>query len=240
MGDLILHRGAMEVGRKDLDLIPVPAATSSYQPVSHYQLAEKMIDVAGNVMTGFTLHKEMYGVTRNGMQMFAVLQYKNSDQMLGLSIGIRNSYDKSMVVGFCCGASVFVCDNLAFSGQIVVMRKHTKNVWNEIQERAIITCYEASHVYKQIQDDAERMRLVPLDMNAGYAHLGICSGHDFIGPRQYVVAQKEWQNPTHEEFKERNAWSLYNAITAALKSEPPASVMEKHIALHAYFSNMAR
>ena len=40
-------------------------------------------------------------------------------------VGFRNSHDKSMVAGICAGARVFVCDNLAFSGDFSEKRKHT-------------------------------------------------------------------------------------------------------------------
>ena len=53
-----------------------------------------------------------------------------------------------------------------------------------------------------------------------------------IKPRQLTQTLREWRNPIHDEFKERNVWSLYNAMTSALKSTPPNKIMEKHIDLH--------
>ncbi len=45
---------------------------------------------------------------------------------VALAVGCRNSVDKSLPIGFCCGQRVFVCDSLAFSSDVVITRKHTR------------------------------------------------------------------------------------------------------------------
>jgi len=42
-----------------------------------------------------------------------------------LVVGLRNSHDKSFPAGLVIGASVLVCDNLSFSGEVRLARKHT-------------------------------------------------------------------------------------------------------------------
>ena len=43
-------------------------------------------------------------------------------------VGVRNSHDKSFPAGLVIGASIFVCDNLSFSGEVKLARKHTVHV----------------------------------------------------------------------------------------------------------------
>src|SRR5713226_654707 len=44
------------------------------------------------------------------------------------SIGIRNSHDKSLRLGLTAGMRVFVCSNIAFSGEFTpVLAKHTRS-----------------------------------------------------------------------------------------------------------------
>src|SRR5205085_6826115 len=44
------------------------------------------------------------------------------------SIGLRNSHDKSMRLALTCGYRVFVCSNMAFSGDFTpVLAKHSKS-----------------------------------------------------------------------------------------------------------------
>ena len=52
--------------------------------------------------------------------------------LFGLVIGLRNSHDKSFPSALALGNRVFVCDNLAFSGEIKLSRKHTKNISRDL------------------------------------------------------------------------------------------------------------
>jgi hypothetical protein len=42
------------------------------------------------------------------------------------AVGIRNSHDKTFPAGLVAGTKVFCCDNLAFSGEVQISRKHTR------------------------------------------------------------------------------------------------------------------
>ena len=64
----------------------------------------------------------------NEAQFFATLDLAASiGTGVALSVGIRNSIDKTLPLGFCAGNRVFVCDNLSFSAELLVNRKHTVN-----------------------------------------------------------------------------------------------------------------
>jgi len=58
----------------------------------------------------------------------------------GLVVGVRNSHDKSFPAALVLGASVFVCDNLSFSGEVRLARKHTAHIERDLPhlvERAV-------------------------------------------------------------------------------------------------------
>jgi hypothetical protein len=152
---LLMHKeGGRYVAKEELDLIPMPEATESYVPVSHYHLADKFLTISQDILRDYTLIGENYGIARQGNQLFAVLKFKNDNSEMGLSIAFRNSYDRSMAIGMAVGSQVFCCDNLSLSGEIVVMKKHTKNVWAELEETAIATIYKSQKNYEQIVCDA--------------------------------------------------------------------------------------
>ena len=46
-----------------------------------------------------------------------------------------------------------------------------------------------------------------------------------LSPRTLPLALKQWREPSFQEFRERNVWSLFNAMTFALgeRSEQSAS-----------------
>jgi len=232
MNGILMHRGGELVTRDQLDLIALPEPTESYVPVSHYNLADKFLTISQDILRNYVLIGESYGIARQGNQLFAVLKFKNDKSDVGLSIAFRNSYDRSMAIGMAIGATVFVCDNLALSGEIVVMKKHTKNVWAELEETAIATIYRSQRNYEQIVCDAETFKALPMENMEAFQLMGVLFGHNVISPRQMTVLKSEWLRPRYEDFQPRNMWSFYNAGTECLKSCPPVSIMEKHIRLH--------
>lgn len=229
MSELITNQ---KVSRDDLALIPVPPATATYQPVSHYDLASSFATIGKDILTDYVLVGENYGIARNGNQLFAVLNFKKDNSEMALSVGFRNSYDKSMSIGFCCGAQVFVCENMSFTGDIMVMRKHTKHILTELEDLAITTLYKAQYTFTKLIKDSDTMKTLQMVDDEAFRQLGYLFGHGVLSPRQLPVAKSQWLEPKHSEFEPRNAWSFYNACTAALKSSPPISVMERHIKLH--------
>ena len=229
---LLLHCGGELATLEDLRHISLPEKTPSYQPVSHYELALALGNIAARMLPEYQMVNSQYGVARNGNQLFGVHTYRNGHQDLGLTIGFRNSYDKSLSIGIAAGASVFVCDNLALTGQITLMRKHTTNVLDDLESLAFKAIYHAGGNFRRIAESAESMKGIPIDDSEAYRNIGYLYGKGVLTPRQLPVAKSEWLKPSHDEFRERNLWSFYNACTESLKSCPPAHIMERHIHLH--------
>lgn len=232
MADLLLHRGGQLVPKEDLRLIPLPPQTDSYQPVSHYNLANSFLTIGQDLLKDYTLIGEQYALARQGNQLFAILNFRGDAPDMALSIGFRNSYDKSMSIGLCMGASVFVCDNLALTGEIAVMRRHTPNVLTELEDLAITTLYKAQYTFQKLIKDAGLMKGREMNDDQAFKMLGLLYGRDILSPRQLPVVLENWGKPKHYEFQPRNLWSFYNACTEALKSTPPLQIMERHIKAH--------
>ena len=233
MSSLLMHAGGEYVTLDDLRAVPIPEETETYKPVNHWDLAVNLQKASQTLLTDCKLANAQYGLARKGNQMFGVLTYRQGpDDPLGLSIGFRNSYDKSMCVGIAIGAEIFICDNLAFTGEIAIMRRHTANVLQDLEELIITTIYRSRNNFLKIQEDSDRMRLAGLCDDDAFRMLGLLFGRAVLSPRQLPVVKKEWLAPTHDAFQERTLWSFYNACTAALKSCQPNRIMEKHIELH--------
>lgn len=229
---LLVHTGGSAVTRDDLALVPVPEATDSYVPVPHNYLADTLSTIGRDILKDFTLAKEQFALARDGKQMFGVLVFKSGHAELGLSIGFRNSYDKSMAIGIAIGAEVFVCDNLAFAGDVTILRKHTVNVWASLENTAISTLYRSQKTFEKIVDDSEALKAKMIGNDEAFKLIGLLFGKGVLTPRQLPGIKKEWLNPSFEDFKPRTMWSFYNACTETLKGCPPLVIMEKHMALH--------
>ena len=234
---LLLHCGAEEATMDQLANIPLPKETKSYKPVGHAELAKMLAKMATNLLPEFELVNTQFGLARDGAKMFGVHTFKNGDSALGLSIGFRNSYDRSLSVGIAVGASVFVCDNLMLTGDLTVLRKHTANVHADIDSLALSAIYKSRSAFNQIKADAEAMKQVAMSDDEAYRMLGLIYGRGIINPRQIPVVKNEWLKPSHDAFEDRNLWSFYNAVTESLKTSPPQSILERHLAIHKQLMN---
>ena len=234
---LLLHKGAEPATIEQLAMIPLPQETRSYKPVAHHELANMLSSMAGNLLPEFELVNTQFGLARDGAKMFGVHTFKNGDSALGLSIGFRNSYDRSLSVGIALGAQVFCCDNLCLHGELKILRKHTSNVHADIDSLALSAIYRSRSAFNQIKQDAEVMKQIPMSDDEAYRMLGLVYGRGIITPRQIPVVKSEWLEPSHDAFEDRNLWSFYNAVTESLKSSPPQSIMERHLAIHKQLMN---
>ena len=118
----------------EAEVIQVPAVpfTNSFHPVHHRYVLDAIR--SGVVATGLEIVNTEYVLANNGNRMFGVWDLSGGNDDLCWSIGIRNSMDKSMALGITAGTRVFVCENLAFSGEFVEFRKHTKGlVYDELE-----------------------------------------------------------------------------------------------------------
>lgn len=215
--NLMLHCGAFRADRAEVQAVPTPEATATWQPLPHTRLldaVERTLDAAGHRIV-----QAEHALTRDGLRYFGVLQVArvNATADVTFVVGVRNSHDKSLPAGLVAGSQVFVCDNLAFSGQVSLHRKHTRLILGELdrlvgdairgvedlwsQEERRIAAYKAAVLRRPLAHD-----LIIRALEAG-----VCSGAHL--PR--VV--DEWHRPAHEAFAPRTVWSLHNAFTEALK-----------------------
>jgi len=150
----------------------------------------------------------------------------------GLVIGLRNSHDQSFPAGLCVGSGVFVCDNLAFSGEITLARKHTTNILRDLP--VLIESAVGRIADMRGRQDQRIATYKATEMRNGQVHDLLIQALDarIMGPTMLPDVLKQWREPAHPEFAERNAWSLFNAFTEALKDRSLFAVPKATQALH--------
>jgi len=217
---LISHRGTELVGRQDLLLLPTPGATETHKPIPHAELVGALIETLG--FRQLHVVEDQYAVSPDGMRMFGVLALDIEENGVRVSIGLRNSHDKSFALGITIGYKVFVCDNLAFHGDYQTLtRKHSKHlVVNDVLAVAI---------------DRLQRNFAPMlnQVNAwkGYdlpdasAKLIIYQAfiEDGLEVPKHLAddVHRHYFSPEHEEFRPRTMWSLSNAFTSSFKALDP-------------------
>src|SRR4051794_17730486 len=109
---LVCHRGAREVSRDELQLVPCPDPQGRWCPVPFHTVlgyAERALTDAG-----YRIAKLALAVSRRSERFFGTLTLECPvGSGVNLAVGVRSSHDQSLALGWCCGQRVFVCDNLA-------------------------------------------------------------------------------------------------------------------------------
>jgi hypothetical protein len=239
MKGLVLHCGANEATREDIALVETPEATESWTPIPHRAL----IDITAENLerSGYQIVAERHGLNREGRHYFGLLELRNGSnhEDRALTVGLRNSHDKAWAAGMVVGSRVFVCDNLAFSGEIKIARMHTRRIMDDLPrmvEAAMGRLTEA----RQLQDKR-------IDAYKG-RELGNLEFHDMLVQAldcKAAVATtlpkilESWRNPEHPEFKDRTLWSAFNAFTQNMKDLRMAEVSRRTLTLHGIFDGRA-
>lgn len=124
---MILHCGADLAERNNLVNVVTPPSTKSWFPLPHDRLLESVETQLKS--TGFEIEAETHALTKNGARYFGLLQVslpsRTRDDFKWI-IALRNSHDKTFPAGLVAGSRVLVCDNLCFSGEVTLSRKHTR------------------------------------------------------------------------------------------------------------------
>lgn len=233
---LLLHCGSSRVEQDALKAVPVPEYTSTWYPMPYYDMVN---EVKRSVTTNLgPIKGEAYGLSKSGDQMFALLHVDSEagPNDMGVSIGLRSSYNKSIAPGVVCGSRVLVCDNLCFSGDAFrLVRKNTKNVWEDFCNLLAVHVYTASSYHSRMSIDRQHMEQQPVSEQRGYEILGRALGNNCLTATQATVAFEDWKTPRHSQFGPRNLWSLYNCVTEGLKRGSVGSLINRHVAAHDFF-----
>lgn len=240
MSNMLLHCGAHQASREAVYATDTPEATRTHHPIPHSHLIE---EVEGQLETaGFELGEQRHALSHQGERYFgtwAISSPGKSGEGYTWVVGLRNSHDKRFAAGLVAGTRVFVCDNLAFAGEIQISRKHTRYVERDL---APLTVQAVSQLGGKLEDLDKKIELYrETEFSPLQAHHAIVKALDVdaITPRMLLPVLDEWRNPRHQEFRPRTAWSLFNAVTEHLKgSRNPATVTRRTQALHDLFDNL--
>lgn len=213
---LINHRGARIVEPEELALIQAPPPTETWFPLAHSHVLESVRTALCSA--GYEIKRQQLSVAHDGHRFFGTLDLATPiNNGISLAVGIRNSTDKSFPIGWCCGQRVFVCDNLAFTSEIVIAKKHTRfgqDRYLEALGRAV-----ASLPSYQASASAWIDKLKNWNLSAAEADSILLRSYEqgLIGPRLLPALIQEWRQPQHDEFQAPNGWSLWNAFTSILR-----------------------
>jgi hypothetical protein len=226
MPGLLLHCGARPVTRTELATLPIPEARGPRHLVRPFiddvNLVHDYLD-SRNIF----VDEEAYGITLDNDMMparfFGLLQVQvdNFDGRdgYGVMIGLRGSYNQTLTRSLAVGSRVFVCDNLAFSGEINLSTKQTTNIGQRLPAMLADAIDRVPVMAEQQSNRFESYRNYTLTKTKGDHLLIECVRRDILPPSHLNRAIREWDKPSHEEHttEGRTLWRIHNAVTEAIK-----------------------
>ena len=217
-GTLINHCGATPVSRSDLEIIVSPPPTETWYPVRHQEVLSCVEETLDS--SGFQIEKSQLSVSNQQQRFFGVLDVTTQlADGVNLSIGVRNSNDKTFPIGFCVGNRTFVCDNLAFSSEIVISKRHTRFGSDRFKE-GIATAIGRLNDYRVVE--AQRIAILQSQSLADHTAESIVLRaweQGLVGTRLLRPLLDEWRQPSFDEFStgHRTLWSMLAAFTHIAK-----------------------
>jgi len=216
--NLLLHCGAQAVPRSRIAEASTPPSTRTWQPVPHITVLNA-VEVA-LLERGLRITNSAYALSKESARFFGLLEITreaNDSNDYHWVVGVRNSHDKTVPAGIVAGTQVLVCDNLCFSGEIKLARKHTRFILRDLGELAHRAVKELDHGFNEQARRIARYKETTIrsstahDLIVRAVDAGVCSN------QQIPRVLKEWREPSHGCFSPRNVWSLQNAFTETLK-----------------------
>lgn len=217
--NLMVHAGGLKVERAQIDEIKTPRATQTWHPIPHKRFIDGVVTSLDR--SGLHVVSEAHAIGREGARYFGMLQLKNGNNPTDYSlvVGLRNSHDKSFPAGLVVGSGVFVCDNLAFSGEVQIGRKHTAFIERDLPNLIQSAVGRIGDLRKHQDQRIETYKR--FEMSDTQAHDIVIQALDNrVAPVTYIPEiLKEWRAPRHPEFaQQKNGWRLMNAFTEVLKA----------------------
>ena len=214
---LILWTGAKSASIDEIKDVSTPDATSTHKPIPHIDLLNELDQVISDVDA--TLVESTHALTKKGQRYFGLFELESKNDDWNVTIGLRNSHDKSIAAGMALGQKVMVCTNLAFSGEIKFSRKHTVNGHSEamLMMRKAFTQIPNFENKLESRDDSWKN----LKITNGEASTLILKSviGEMIPSNKAISVYKHWEKPEHQEFRlnGHTVFRLYNAFTSAMR-----------------------
>lgn len=217
----MMHCGAVEVPQAMLLQTETPEPTDTHHPIAHHSFFELGLQTLHN--QGYTINNPKHFLNREGAHYFSMMELYHPDMQTNGSnstlCALRNSHDKTFSASLAIGSRVFVCDNLAFSGDVTIARKHTTNIWVDLPEMFEFAVAKIASLQKKQEVRFAEYKRAPLDDATADYLIMESYRRGIINLKRIGKVDEEWRNPS-ADHGDKSIWRYMNAVTAALR---PAS-----------------
>ena len=229
--NLMIHTGTQSATLEELRAANTPLPTLTHHPIPHHSFLEGVREALS--MDGLDVIDEAHAMSDDSARYFGMMSIKTpTESDHGWIVGVRNSHDKRFASGIVIGSQVIVCDNLSFSGEISMNRKHTSRIMDELPSMIMDTVAQLRVGFEEQDRRYEYYKCDTLTNGETNQLLIKALDDGIISGSQIPKVLKEYRMPSHGEFRSRTVWSLFNAFTEVLKGSSLDSRSLKTRRLH--------
>lgn len=215
---LVLHCGGARASWADVEAVKTPQRTATWVPIPHAELVRQVRRTIE--ATGLEVAGEAHALARGGLRYFGLLEIAGGSEF-ALIVGVRNSHDQSYPAALALGSRVFVCDNLAFSGEVVLARRHTTFIERDLPQLVSRAVGQLLDLRGTQEERFELYKRTPIDPVFADHLIVECLRRRIVNLQRLDDLAAEYQRPRHPEFAtEHNLWRFANAVTEVLKGSP--------------------
>jgi hypothetical protein len=211
-------RTTRKISRQDLEFIPLPEATDTFQPIAHKALVDALDEALA--LRRFRIVKAEFAASPDGMKLFGLLEINAVTEGVRFAIGLRNSNDKSMRLGLVAGYRVRVCDNMMFCGDFnPLLAKHTKGL--DLIESVSVGIDRIHRGFEPLGKAIRTKRLMEITDDEAKVLIYQAFLEERFPISLIKDVHRNYFSPEWEDFRDRTLWSLENAFTESFKELNP-------------------
>lgn len=215
--------GQNRVSEAEVIAVPDVPFTKTHHPIHHREVIRVAKEALGFI--GLEIVKQEYVLAAEGKQMFSVWDLDSGTPEMKWSIGIKNSLNRSMAFGITAGTKVLVCDNMAFSGEFLALRRHTSGLTSDLLGFLTFkTMKQMVPRLRAFQSWHESLRNYPLTEDAAKILLVEIMANSVIPASKFHQFNELYRN----EYKGDDLYLFHEAATDVLKGSNLLTLPQKN------------
>ena len=224
MSSLLL--GKNRVSEAEVMAVPDVPFTKTFHPVHHREIIGAIKQSLGAF--GLDVVKAEYILSAEGKKLFSVWDLSQGNSEMCWSLGIRNSLDRTLAFGITCGSRVFICSNLAFSGEYITFRRHTSGLDADelafIAYRALKTMVPRLKAFERWHQSLKNYALPQYDMRVLLVEI----------MEQSIIPASKFHdfNGLYSKVYNDSLWGFHESVTDILRDSNLMHLPKKNLLLN--------
>lgn len=236
---LIIHAGGHQATLDAVANVPTPPPFGRHYCIPHMSLIERTKHALRE--GGLEIVNEQHALHTvkdiPGANYFGLFEVESDQKEYNMVIGLRNSHAQMFAASYVIGNRVFVCDNLAFNGEIKIARRHTRFIERDLGGLVIRAMAQLADRRVEMADRIEKYKQAKLPRaEADHAVIELLRARA-LPSCDVIKVVDEFEKPRHEEHLDadgdRTVWTLFNAVTeVSTKGSNVFALPKRTTALH--------